>query len=182
MKDKKICIFCASSSDINEKYIKTSIELASMLSLEKTELVFGGGTQGIMGEVARVYKKNHASVTSVIPEKLNQKGILFEEYDNLHVTATMNERKKIMSEISDAFIALPGGFGTLEEILEIITLKQLGFLNKPIAVLNAYGFYDFLLKQIDFLYKERFIGKNSLELFFVSKNPSEIYNFLKKSL
>jgi cytokinin riboside 5'-monophosphate phosphoribohydrolase len=176
---KKICFFCASSDEINVKYIDSSKELARILAEEKTELIFGGGTRSIMGAVAGIYKEHKLKVTSVIPEKLNQKGILFEASDELIVTKTMSERKKIMADISDAFIALPGGFGTLEEILEIITLKQLGFIDKPIVIFNPFGFYDHLIKQIEFFEKEKFISASHRELYFVSSSPEEILNYLK---
>ena len=182
LRNKKICIFCASSSEINSRYIKSSEEVAKLLAEEKTELIFGGGMHGIMGAVARVYKKNGCRITSVIPEKLNQKGVLFEGSDEVIVTKTMNKRKKKMTDLSDAFIALPGGFGTLEEILEIITLKQLGYLNKPIALLNAFGFYNHLLSQINLMLNEKFIHKESSELYFMSNNAMKIYEFLKNNL
>ena len=182
LKNKKICIFCASSSEINNRFIQTSIKLAELLSMEKTRLIFGGGDHGLMGAVARIFKKNNCHVTSIIPAKLNKKGILFENSDEVIVTETMNERKRIMAEISDSFISLPGGFGTLEEILEIITLKQLGYLNKPIAIFNVLGFYNRLLSQIDLMYKEKFIDHRSSKLYYVSRKPLEIYNFLKLNL
>ena len=180
LQNKKICIFCASSHEINIRYIKASEMLAELLANDKIELIFGGGTLGLMGAVARIFKNHNCRVTSVIPEKLNQKGVLFEESDEVIVTKTMNERKKIMADASDAFIALPGGFGTLEEILEIITLKQLGYLNKPIAVFNAHGFYNHLISQIDLLHKEKFINNDSLNLYYTSNNSQDIYNHFKK--
>jgi cytokinin riboside 5'-monophosphate phosphoribohydrolase len=179
LQNKKICIFCASSSYINNRYIKASQKLGELLAAEKAELIFGGGTEGLMGAVARIFKLQGCRVTSIIPEKLNQKGVLFEGSDEIIITKTMNERKKIMADISDAFIALPGGFGTLEEIMEIITLKQLGYLNKPIVIFNSYGFYDNLLKLINLMHKRKFINDESLKLYFTSNNPQKIYKFIK---
>lgn len=182
LKDKKICIFCSSSNNIDKIYFKTARSLATLLAKEMTDLVFGGGMIGLMGVLAKVYKKERRIVIGVVPEKLNKKGIIFEETDRLIVTRDMHERKQFMFKESNAFIALPGGFGTLDELLEIITLKQLGFHDKPIAVLNINNFYDFLLKQLEVLHNNNFTRKNDAELFYVDSNPANIVNFLNNNI
>ncbi len=179
---KKICIFCSSRNKIDKIYYNHAKELASLLAAQGTVLIFGGGKNGLMDVIAETFKKNKNKAISIIPKKLNKRGVLFEESDDVIVTDTMNERKKIMENISDAFIALPGGFGTLEEILEIITLKHLGYHKKPISFFNVDGFYDFLFKQLDFLYNNKFTKKKYRKSYFISDNPEAIINYIKKNI
>ncbi len=179
---KKICIFCSSSNKIDQIFFDAAKQIASFLTIEGTELVFGGGEIGLMGIIAKTFKNNNRKVISVIPKKLNKKGVLFEKSDQIIETETMNERKNIMANISDAFIALPGGFGTLEEILEVITLKQLGYLDKPISILNTNGFYNPLLNQLETIYTNKFADEKHRNLYFTSNNPKFIINYLKTNI
>lgn len=176
--NKYICIFSSSSSQIDEQFFTSAAQMAKLLAEQKATLVFGGGQQGLMGETATIFKKHGARVISVIPEKLALEDVVFGDSDKMMKTKTMNERKKIMEEISDGFIALPGGFGTLEEILEIITLKQLGYHHKPIAILNTAGFYDHLIQQLEVLYQKQFAKEECKELYFISDDPGAILDYL----
>lgn len=179
MKDnKKVCIFCSSSGQIDKLYSDNAKDIAEIFAKNHYDLVFGGGAIGLMGVIAREFKKNGNQVISVIPDKLNKKGIVFEDSDEIIVTETMSERKKIMENISDSFIALPGGFGTLEEILEIITLKQLKYHNKAIAILNINNFFNGLIDQLDKLYELRFVENVHKNLYYISENPNKIFRYV----
>jgi len=175
---KNICIFCSSSNEIDRAFYDSANKTANLLVKHDCSLIFGGGMIGLMGELARVFYDNNKDVITVIPKKLNKKGIVYEKSTKIIETDTMSERKSIMEQISDAFIALAGGFGTLEELLEIITLKQLGYHNKPIAVLNTLGFYDPLINQLELLYEKKFAKKTYKNLYFISQNPEDIIDYL----
>jgi hypothetical protein len=175
---KNICIFCSSSNDIDKIYYKNANTLASLLVKTDCSLIFGGGMIGLMGEFARVFKANNRQVISVIPKRLNKKGIIFEDSTRIIEIETINERKLIMQNMSDAFIALPGGFGTLEELLEVISSKQLGFHNKPIAILNVNNFFKDLFAQFDKLFKEKFTDARYSDIYCISESPQSIVDYL----
>jgi cytokinin riboside 5'-monophosphate phosphoribohydrolase len=174
---KRICVYCSSSNAIGKRYFEESGKLALKLA-ETYDLVYGAGDVGLMGHVARTFKNAGSHVTGVIPEKLHGKGITFGGVDELVVTKTMSERKMDMMERSDAFISLPGGFGTLEEILEILTLKQLGYHDKPVVFFNPFGFYDPLMREFDLIYGEKFAKEVYREFYLVSDSPEEISKYL----
>lgn len=138
--NKVICVYASSSNLIDRKYFDIASQLGEAIARNGDTLLFGGGVRGLMGAAATAVHRHNGRVVGIIPEALNQKGVVYETCDELIVTKSLRERKAIMDERSDAFIALPGGFGTLEELLEIITLKQLKYHNKPIVILNFDGF------------------------------------------
>ncbi len=138
----KVCLFASSSDAVSPQYKSAAADLGRLLAEAGHELVFGGGNVGLMGETARAVKRAGGRVTGVIVEFMTKAGVGFTEGDALEVTPTMAERKVRMEELADAFVALPGGFGTLDELAEVITLCQLGLMNKPIVVINVGGFYD----------------------------------------
>jgi uncharacterized protein (TIGR00730 family) len=142
------------------------------------QLIFGGGTTGLMGACARGVHSAGGVVIGVIPEALNEKGVVYEECDELVVTPGMRERKGTMDERADAFIALPGGFGTIEEIMEIITLKQLRYHAKPIVILNTKGFYTPLLEMLQEVVEQDFAKSECMELFYVTKSPEEALDYI----
>ena len=144
-----ICIFAASSPNIDDKYIAAAESFGRCLAEHGFDLIFGGGRTGLMGACARGVKAAGGKAIGVIPKKLNQPGIAFEHCDELIVTADMHERKATMERLSSAYIALPGGVGTLEELMEVLTLNQLGYIEAPVVVFDQDGFYDSLLKQLD---------------------------------
>lgn len=138
-------------------------------------LVYGGGNVGLMGILARAVHDRHGHVYGVIPEALQQiEGAAYEVADDLIVTRTMQERKAIMYTRADAFVVLPGGFGTLEEFLEVLTLKQLGYHNKPLFLLNAFEFYRPLLVLFEHFYRERFARAAHRELYQVMERPEDV--------
>lgn len=175
-----VCIFCASSSRIKESYFEEARRCAEFFAAKGYDLVFGGGREGLMGEAARSFKRLGRRVIAVIPHRLQINHGEFLESDELIVTETMNERKRIMVEKSDLFVALPGGFGTLEELLEVITLKQLGYINSPIIILNSNNFYNHLIKQLEALVEEHFAAPDSHELYRVVNSAEELTPSLER--
>lgn len=176
----KICVYCSSSDKINDKYFEAAKKIGELIGKGGHDFVFGGGCLGLMGEVAKNAKLNGSKVYGVIPEKLNQYNICYEECDELIVTKNMRDRKQIMDELSDAFITLPGGFGTLEEISEMITGKQLGFHKKPIVILDVDNFYAPLFKFFDNMYEEKFAKESCKTLYQITSSPEDAIKYLEE--
>jgi hypothetical protein len=176
--NRTICVFASSSDHVAEIYYRKAEELGGLIAREGDSLIFGAGEIGLMGALGRAVKSGGGQVIGVIPEILNRKGIVFENSHELIVTPTMGERKQIMEERADAFIGLPGGFGTLEEIIEVITLKQLGYHNKAIVLLNTNGFYDSLHDLFDELFRERFIDDIFRDLYAIVDEPRAAMDYL----
>jgi hypothetical protein len=168
-----ICVFCASSEDLNETYYDLASKLGELIGKNSINLVYGAGGIGLMGRLAESAAKFGSKIIGVIPEVLNKKGIVREKHHQLIVTPDMKSRKDEMRNLSDAFIALPGGFGTIEELLEIITLKQLKYHSKPIVVINHNNFFNPMLEQFELFYKQGFAHPNYKKLFFVTNSLNE---------
>lgn len=164
----RVCVFGASHSAIPAVYIDFARELGMRLADAGHGIVFGAGRTGLMGAVARGAHARGGEIIGVIPKKLNVEGIYFEHCTERIETPTMHQRKATMEELSDCFIALSGGFGTIEELMEVITLKQLGYHNKPIVIVNINGFYDYLLMQLKRCVDEGFTNQMFLQLFSVA--------------
>ncbi len=156
---KNICVYCSSSSAVSQDFFQEAYNLGKCIGEKKYTLVFGGVSVGLMGEIAHSVYINGGKIISVIPESIKNKGITYDKADYIIYTKNLRERKAIMEYQSEAFIALPGGFGTLEEVMEILTLKQLQLHNKPVVFINTNGFYDSLLGFFDTIYKENFAKK-----------------------
>ena len=176
---KTICVFSSSSSAVNSIYRDTTIKLGEKLGQYGFDLVFGGADVGLMGLIAKTAQKNGSKVIGVIPMPLVEKGIAYQEADELIVSNNLRDRKEIIELKSDAFIALPGGFGTMEEIMEILTLKQLMFHNKPIVFINTDGYYDNLIAQFEIGYQENFAKKEYKELYYISKSVENAIDYIK---
>jgi cytokinin riboside 5'-monophosphate phosphoribohydrolase len=176
--NKVICVYSSSSKSIAPSYFDIAAELGREIALKKNTLLFGGGTLGLMGATAAAVHLHGGKVIGVIPEALNQKGVVYETCDELIVTKGLRERKSIMDARSDAFIALPGGYGTLEELLEIITLKQLKYHNRPIVILNGDGFYDFLIKQFDEIIGQSFAKPENKMLYHVTSSVVDALDYI----
>lgn len=174
----KICIFCSSSNSLSQHFYDEANSLALLLAENNCDLVYGGGKIGIMGELSRKFKSLNRKVIGIIPERLNLSGIVSEIDDEIIVTPDMHTRKAKMVEISDAFIALPGGFGTLEELLEVITLKQLNYHKKPIIIINKSCFYDFMIKQFEILFEEKFAKDSYRSLYFITNDLNDAIVYL----
>jgi uncharacterized protein (TIGR00730 family) len=166
-----ICVYCSSSNAIADAYPPIAERLGRELARRGHGLVYGGGAVGLMGVLARAAHEDGARVTGVIPSKLQDREGIAYDADELVVTDTMRERKKIMFRRADAFVVLPGGYGTLEEFMEVLTLKQLGYHDRPIALLNVDGFFDTLLSFFEELRAGRFAREPIADLTHVVSSP-----------
>jgi len=176
---KAICVFCSSSSALDKKYCEIAKELGRLIAQNGFNLVHGGGKIGLMGVISEAVQSNNSKVIGVLPERLNIEGIASETDDEIIITKDMADRKAEMRKRSEAFIALPGGFGTLEEILEVITLKQLKYHTKPIVIINAEDFYEPLINMFEQFYKQSFAKEDFKKFYFIAKNPSEAIEYIK---
>src|SRR5947199_695253 len=154
---KRVCVFCGSQSGADPAHAETARELGRELARRGLALVYGGGRVGLMGELATAALRAGGEVVGVIPQSLSAKEIAFGEATELIVVGTMHERKALMADRADAFVALPGGFGTCEEFFEVLTWGQLGIHDKPIGVLNVAGFFDPLLAWVERSLAEGFL-------------------------
>lgn len=172
---KLLCVYCASSDRLDPKYYAVAAELGRALVAQGWGLVYGGGKTGMMGAVARAVKQAGGRVVGVIPEFMKVRELAYDEADELVTVITMRERKLLMETRADAFVTLPGGWGTLEEILEILTLRQLEVVKKPCVFLNQDGFYDPLLQLFDRMLADKFFKPSNLELFRVAATVPEVF-------
>lgn len=161
---KRICVFCGSSSGARPEYADAARTLAGLLAGRGIGLVYGGGNVGLMGILADAMLAAGGEVIGVIPRSLLLKEVGHRGVTELRVVETMHERKALMSELADGFIALPGGFGTLDEFFEILTWAQLGFHGKPCGLLNIAGYFDDILRALDHAVAERFLRPQHREL------------------
>jgi uncharacterized protein (TIGR00730 family) len=173
-----ICVFCGSSSGLNPIYADAARELGSQLATQQHTLVYGGGNVGLMGIVADATLENKGRVIGVIPDFLMQKEVGHKGLTELEIVPSMHERKKRMADLSDAFIAMPGGWGTLEETAEILTWKQLGLIQQSVGILNVNGFFDSLLQQMDLMVKEGFLNPLNRQSVKVSSSPNQLLSLL----
>ena len=172
---KLLCVYRASSDRLDAKYLNLASELGTRLVAEGWDLVFGGGKTGMMGAVARAVKKAGGRVVGVIPEFIKVRELAYDEADELVTVITMRERKLLLETRADAFVALPGGWGTLEEIVEILTLRQLNVVRKPCVLLNYDGFYDPLLQLFDRMQEQHFYKESNRTLYRVVGSVPEVF-------
>lgn len=177
---KKICVFAASSPGISEDYLEASREMASILVREKITMSYGAGSVGIMGAMADVMLRNNGQVIGIIPEFMQEMGWAHPTLKEMTLVKTMHERKNLMIEGVDAVIAMPGGVGTLEELLEVITLKQLGKFLKPIIILNTNKFYDPLLLHFKEMVDQNFMRPLHESIWRVAEEPSEVIKLIEE--
>ena len=175
-----ICVFCGSSSGTEEKAINEALLLGEKLAKQHINLVYGGAKIGIMGKVAEGALTYQGKVIGVIPEFLKKKEVVHTRLTELIVTTNMHERKMKMQELSDGFITLPGGFGTLEELFEVITWSQLGLHQKPIGLLNINGFYNDLLKLLKRMITSGFLKKENYELLLIDDDIDRLLKKMKE--
>ena len=177
---KNICVFASSSNNLNECYYKAAADLGVLLGQAGLNIVYGGSRLGMMYACAAKVKNNGGKIFGVMPEKLYDFGVGNpQDCDEFIQTKGMRERKAKMDEISDAVIALAGGFGTLEEISEMIVQKQLGYNSKPIILLNTGGFYYNLIKFFETIISQNFAKESSRELYYIAETPEDAINFIK---
>ena len=177
---KSICVFCSSSNSIDGVYFETATDLGHRIGQLGLGLVYGGASIGLMGAIARATHEKGGRVLGVIPEFFRDKDKNFEysKADELIIVETMRIRKAVMDERADAFIALPGGIGTLEEAIEIMSMKQLGLTDKPLVFVNTNNFYDGLISNLRKMVGLRFAKSSTLELFAVCPDPSSALEFI----
>ncbi|MDH3531396.1 MAG: TIGR00730 family Rossman fold protein [Gammaproteobacteria bacterium] len=154
---RRICVYCGSSKGLDAVYTEAAADLADVLVRHDYELVYGGASKGTMGVLADAVLERGGTVHGVIPQMLVEKEIAHPGLTELHVVVSMHERKSMMAALADGFVALPGGFGTLEELIEILTWGQLRFHDKPCGVINVRGYFDQLLAFLDHARKEGFV-------------------------
>ncbi len=175
-----ICVYCSSSTRVSEQHKETAGDLGRGIAESGYSLVYGGGNLGLMRDVARSAKSTGGRVTGIIIKKFYERGLAFKDADRMIVVETMDSRKRIMREISDAFISLPGGFGTLDELLEVVSLKQLHFHNKPVVIVNTNGFFDELVQWIEKAVKEDFIKQKYKNLYYVAESVFDCIEYIKR--
>jgi uncharacterized protein (TIGR00730 family) len=173
-----ICVFCGSSTGFNSVYADSARELGNLLASQQHTLIYGGGNIGLMGIVADAVLEQKGRVIGVIPDFLMQKEVGHKGLTELEIVPSMHERKKRMADLSDAFIAMPGGWGTLDETAEILTWKQLGLIQQSVGVLNVNGFFDTLLLQMNLMVKEGFLNPANLQYVQVSSSPKQLLSLL----
>jgi len=177
---KSICVFCSSSNTVERVYHQTATDLGHRIGRLGLELVYGGASIGLMGKVARGVHDEGGRVVGVIPEffRKKDKTIEYKDADELIVTKDMRNRKAIMDERSDAFIVLPGGVGTLEEAMEIVSMKQLCLTDKPLAFINTNKFYDGFVSNLKKMVELKFTKASTLDLFAVCLDPESALDFV----
>jgi hypothetical protein len=180
-KINRVCIFCASSPGIKKKYFDIADELARILVKNNIAINYGGGGVGLMGRIADVALANGGSIRGYIPVFMNQMKWAHEKVTEMILVDNMHERKYRLRKDADAIIALPGGVGTLEELLEVITLKQLGQFNKPIVILNTDGFYDPILELMERMVEEHFMRDIHRKIWSIANHPSEILDAISNA-
>ncbi len=177
MEVRSICVFGASSSRIAGEYVRAANETGRLIALAGCSMIFGAGDAGLMGAAARGCTGAGGSAIGVIPEKLNKKGIYFEGCTERIETRTMHERKDRMESLAGGFIALAGGYGTIEEFMEVLTLKQLNYFDKPLVLLNTLGYYNSLIAQLEECIAGGFTAPDHRGLFAVLDTPEQAVEY-----
>jgi uncharacterized protein (TIGR00730 family) len=180
-KIESLLVYCGANSGNNLVYSETAKTVGTKLAKENIRLIYGGGSIGLMGIVADTVLQNKGNVTGVIPDFLNVKEVGHTGLTQMHIVKSMHERKALMEELSDAVIALPGGYGTLDELFEMLTWAQLGLHQKPIGLLNVNRFYDPLIAQLDTMVREGFLKENNRRLIHSSDSIDELMELLRTS-
>lgn len=177
-----ICMYGASSTDLDKIYYDAAEHLGRRIAARGHGLVFGGGAQGLMGATARGLAAGGGRIMGIAPRFFDKPGILYKECSEFIFTDTMRERKELMENLSDAFIMAPGGIGTYEEFFEVLTLKQLGQLNKPIAVFNVNGYYDLLLRLLEDTVSKGFMKASCLDIFGILDDADQMLDYIEREL
>ena len=175
---KRICVFCGSQVGTNPLYRQAAQDLGHLLVQRGSGLVYGGGHVGLMGVIADTVLQDGGEVTGVIPEAMVARELAHRGVTQLHVVASMHERKARMAELAEAFIALPGGYGTLEEFFEVVTWAQLGIHHKPIGLLNVAGYFDALATFVEHTIAEGFIRPEHRQLIVLAEHPAALLETL----
>ncbi len=177
---KSLLVYCGSSRESITHYGEVARELGALIASRGCSLVYGGGRTGLMGVVADAVMAGGGRVTGVIPKSMSAREIAHYDITKLHIVETMHERKAMMLSMADAVVALPGGIGTLEEWSEAITWLTLGYHDKPVGLLNAGGFYDPLIAQVDVMQKQGLLHGSSREKILVEREPAAMLDALAR--
>lgn len=173
-----ICIFCGSSTGVNPLYSAAARELGRTLARAKVSLIYGGGKVGLMGVLADEVLAHGGEVVGVIPDFLYQWEVGHKGVTRLEIVQTMHERKKRMADLADGFVAMPGGWGTLDELAEILTWRQLGLIHQPVGVLNTNSFFSPLLDQFQRMTTDGFLKETAAQTLLVSESPEQLVTML----
>lgn len=176
---KTICVYCSSSNNLPEIYYNFAEELGIKIAKNNYNMVYGGTTVGLMGVIANNALQNGSEVIGVIPERIESFGLKHPALAKVIVTKDMRERKATMEKYADIFVAAPGGFGTFEEIFEILVAKQLGYHDKPIVFLNFDNYYDNMFKMFDTVYEKHFAKEDMKKLYFIANSIDEMFEYIK---
>jgi uncharacterized protein (TIGR00730 family) len=176
---KYICVFCGSQTGTNELYARTTVELAQAIVAKGMGVVYGGGSIGLMGVLADATLAAGGRIIGVIPQALAEREIAHSGLTELRLVTSMHERKALMNDLSDAFIALPGGYGTLDELCEAITWSQLEIHDKPIGLLNVDGYFNSLLALFDHAVTEGFVSHENRHLVCDARDMSTLFEALR---
>jgi uncharacterized protein (TIGR00730 family) len=176
---KKICVYCGASAGADPVYLEKAQALANMMVAHQIGLVYGGGNVGLMGSIADAVMGAGGHVTGIMPEFLVKREIAHRSLSEMHIVDSMHSRKALMSQLSDAFIAMPGGIGTLEEILEVATWHQLGIQLKPCGFLNVNGFYDHFIAFLDKMVEQGFFSEAHRGQIFFEDEPEALLAHMK---
>ena len=177
----QICVYCGSSGQVNPNYFEAARRLGEIFAQENISLVYGAGHMGLMGKVADSMLENNGKVTGVIPRFMVDEGWSHKALSDLVITENMHERKQTMARLADAVVAMPGGCGTFEELLEIITWKQLGLFTKPIVILNVDGYYDGLLEVLKRAVNEKFMRVEHARMWEIVSTPEDVLSAIKNA-
>jgi uncharacterized protein (TIGR00730 family) len=177
---ERICVFCGASPGARPAYREVTGELARLLVSNGIGVVFGGGGVGLMGALADAVLAEGGEITGVIPRSLVEREIAHRDVTDMRVVGSMHERKALMADLADAFIALPGGLGTLEELFEVYTWAQLGLHRKPCALLNVQGYYDGIADFLSHAVEERFVREEHREMLIVEREPRALIERLRR--
>ena len=178
----RICVYCASSAKIDEIYFEATERLAKILVNSKVQVIYGGGGHGLMGKLADTVLAQGGQIKGIMPQFMNEVEWAHKKVTDFEFTNTMHERKAKFLENIDALIALPGGPGTLEELLEAITVKRLGQFTKPIIILNTNGYYDPLIQMLERCVEEKFLRPIHAEMWTFVNQPEEVMSAINQSM
>ena len=174
---KNICVYCSSSEYLDEKFYKLAYELGAQIAKANYNLVYGGSTCGCMGKVAEGALNNGGSVTGIIPKAIMEKGVSNPNSSEVIISNDMNDRKQMMEEKADIFVALPGSFGTMDEIFQVIVTKQLAYHRKAIIFLDLDDYYKPLFEMFENFYKFGFAREFNRELYYITNNIEDVINY-----
>ena len=177
---KRVCVFAGSSPGNDPRFLEAARELGAAIAQRGVELVYGGANVGLMGAMANAVLEGGGHVIGVIPRHLLDFEVAHTGIPDLRIVESMHDRKALMAELSDAFVALPGGFGTLEETFEVLTWRQLGLHQKPVVILNAGGYFDALVAFLEHMVKRRLLSPENHALLSVETSIEEMFAALER--